>query len=282
MKRFAILLSILLTILMICSVTFAEDAAPAEEEEVLSEKETTVTDVSDIPFSEEGEAIIGDYSVIEIPVDQVKVEENEIDSYIESILECSETTELTDEFILEYSVNNLDEQCNTIEELQEYAREYLYTNKLRDAILNSIMGKIEVISYPEATYEIVKAYAMENIEYYVDYYAKYGLEGFDEDLVAMMNGFPSAEDYCNYHAKADMQMIMMIDAVCEDKGIECTDEELDQYVADIMTANEYDTMYTIEEFKEINGEGWLLIAKYKLLQNKVLEALEENVVFTAS
>ena len=379
MKRFAaLLLSMLLAVLMIGSVAFAEDAAPEEEaEEVLAVEETADTEDSDIPFSEDGEAIIGDYSVIEIPSNQVAVDDYDVDSYIDNILQYAMTTEqvtegtveegdlvnidfsgvlegeeepfdggtaegyditigsgmfipgfeeqiaghsvgetfditvtfpeeyteelagknavftitvnyktvsnvpeLTDEFVQEFSAANMDEQFNTVEELKDYTREYLYKNRLSDAIFSSILDKIEVISYPKDTYEIAKAYSMESLEYYVYYYAMMGLEGYDADMIAQMNGFASAEDYCNEYAQSDMQTIMLIDAICKDKGIECTDEELDQYVADVMAANGYDTMYTVEEFKEVNGEGWLLFARYNLLLSKVLEALEENVVLT--
>ena len=112
----------------------------------------------------------------------------------------------------------------------------------------------------------------------VTMYAASGMEGYDADMIAQMNGFASAEDYCNQYAVNDMNTMMLVDSVAADKGIECTDEELNQYISDVIAANGLEGTYSVDEFKEINGEGWSLIAKYNVLLSKVLEALEENVV----
>ncbi|MBQ6148417.1 MAG: FKBP-type peptidyl-prolyl cis-trans isomerase [Oscillospiraceae bacterium] len=192
------------------------------------------------------------------------------------------TPELTDEFVQEFSSANMDVQLNTVDELKEYTRDYLYKTRLHDAVFSAMQSKVNVVSYPEATYDIMKAYNMESLEYYVTMYAANGMEGYDADMIAQMNGFASAEDYCNQYAMNDMNTMMFVDAVAADKGIECTDEELDQYINDVITANGLEGTYTVDEFKELNGEGWVLIAKYNVLLSKVLEALEENVVIAQS
>ena len=390
MKRIVTLaVAMLLAVSMISTYAFADEAAApdAAQEEVLEaeafEEEPGASSEGiqaiEVPLSAEGEVLMEDYETIEVPSNQVTVEDYDIESYLGSIQNYASvveqitegtveegdlvnfdfsgvlegetepfdggtaqgyeltigsgmfiegfeeqmighslgetfdinvtfpenytedlagknavftitlnyknvttTPELTDEFVQEFSAANMEKQLNSVEELKEYTRDYLYHARLHDAVFSAMQSKVTVISYPEDIYNIMKAYNMESLEYYVTMYASSGLEGYDADMIAQMNGFASAEDYCNQYAVNDMNTMMFVDAVAADKGIDCTDEELDQYVSDVMAANGLEGVYSLEEFKEINGEGWLLIAKYNVLLSEVLEALEENVVITAS
>ncbi|MBQ9031653.1 MAG: FKBP-type peptidyl-prolyl cis-trans isomerase [Parasporobacterium sp.] len=409
-KTIALLLSLLLSVLLIGSLTFAEESgeiAPEEiaeaaeetaetaaqetaevlEEDAVEVPEETADDLADslgdsaavaaeVNLSAEGEVEVDDYSVIEIPENAVQVTDEEIDSYINSMLNYSAVSEqiaegtaeegdaanidfsgvlegeeepfaggtaqgyeitlgsgmfipgfeeqvighaygetfdinvtfpeeyteelagknaiftitlnyktvttipeLTDEFVQEFSAAQLDTQLQTVEELREYTRDYLYRNKLYDAIFSAIGPKIHVVTYPEDLFELLKAYNLESLEYYVSMYAASGLEGYDADMIAQISGFASADDYCNQYAMNDLNTILLIDKIAKDKGIEITDEELDSYVSGMIDANGLTGVYTVEEFKEISGEAWVTIAKYNVLLSKVLESLEENVVF---
>ncbi|MBR3402354.1 MAG: FKBP-type peptidyl-prolyl cis-trans isomerase [Parasporobacterium sp.] len=391
MKRIVTLVvAMLLAVSMISMLAFADEAAaPDTAQEAVVETEAVDAEEPgassegaqsiEVPLSEEGEVLVDDYSNIEIPSNQVKVEDYEIESYISSILNYASTTEqikegtveegdlvnfdfsgvlegeeepfeggtaqgyeltigsgmfiegfeeqmighsigetfditvtfpeeyteelagknavftitlnyksvtntpeLTDEFVKEFSSANMDTELNSVEELNEYTRDYLYHAKLHDAVFSAMQSKVHVVTYPENIYNIMKAYNMESLEYYVTMYAASGMEGYDADMIAQMNGFASAEDYCNQYSVNDMNTMMLVDSVAADKGIECTDEELNQYISDVIAANGLEGTYSVDEFKEINGEGWSLIAKYNVLLSKVLEALEENVVISQS
>ena len=105
MKRIVTLVvAMLLAISMISMLAFADEAAaPDTAQEAVVETEAVDAEEPgassegaqsiEVPLSEEGEVLVDDYSNIEIPSNQVKVEDYEIESYISSILNYASTTE---------------------------------------------------------------------------------------------------------------------------------------------------------------------------------------------
>ena len=98
MKRIVTLVvAMLLAVSMISMLAFADEAAaPDTAQEAVVETEAVDAEEPgassegaqsiEVPLSEEGEVLVDDYSNIEIPSNQVKVEDYEIESYISSIL----------------------------------------------------------------------------------------------------------------------------------------------------------------------------------------------------
>lgn len=139
-KVFGLLLSMLLVMSLLAGAAFAEEAQETVAEETAAEAaetaeavEETVADTADVteesaeegteaateeismedllgdsegisvevPLTAEGEVIMDDYSTIEIPSNQVSVQEAEIDSMMASIIDESATTEVVTEGTVE-------------------------------------------------------------------------------------------------------------------------------------------------------------------------------------
>ena len=187
--------------------------------------------------------------------------------------------ELNDDFVKEFSASNLKEELNTVEELEEYTKNYLYDVSLKNAIMAQMQDKTHVYSYKEDQFELLKAYSLESLSYYAQMYSSMGMEGYDENMVAQSSGFADADSYTNDEAMYYMNIIMMLDKIADDYGIEITDEEVDEAVETYMASYGYDSTYTVDEFKEMSGEGWtLLITTLNVEYQKVMDELTANVV----
>ena len=185
--------------------------------------------------------------------------------------------ELTDEFVKSFSEENLDTVLNSVEELKEYTYNYLYTNYLQSALLTALQEKAEIISYNEEQFNLLKDYSAESLAYQASVYAAYG---YDEDLIAQLSGYSSAEDYTSSEAMYYLDIIMVLDKVAEDYNIEVTDEEVDDAITAYLASYGYDSVYTTEEFKELSGDAWvLLISKLQVEYEKVMDVAAENVEF---
>ena len=189
--------------------------------------------------------------------------------------------ELNDEFAKNFAAENLGEEINTVDELKDYIRKTLEKNLLDNAIMKRMQDKTNVISYKESQFNMLKEYYLADLSNYVEMYAAAGMEGVDADSIANMSGFADAQSYASDETMYYMNIIMMLDKVAEDKGIEVTDAEIDEVITKFMTGYGYDETYSIEEFKELNGETWVfLMSKLNVLSSKVVESLHDNVVFT--
>ena len=300
-KTFAMITAMGLAVLMIGTAAFAADTnteaitnddgsseSASSQELLVGEDNFVIT--ADVPVSSEGELTVGDHSVIKILESDVAVTEEDIDSYIESIREYAasmdastgETVlpELTDEFVQQYSAENMDTQLNTVEELREYTREHLYKTKLHNAIYSAIQETEEVITYKEDMYLLIKEYYMSSLQYYANLYLTYGYEYDENDIAALMYGYDSAESFISAQAQYYTKAFMLLDLLAEEVGVEVSQEEVDAFVVDYMEQYDYDTAFDEEEFKEMYGDGWVLIStELNLKFDKVMTALENRVEF---
>lgn len=187
--------------------------------------------------------------------------------------------ELNDEFVKEFSAANMDTELNTIDELKEYTYNYLYDNALYSAIYNVLLEKETVISYSESDFELLKNYSNESLAYYASMLQQYGYTDATEDTAAQMYGYDSAEAYTVAEAQHYLGLTMLFDKIAADLSIEVTDEEVDEEIAAYMDSYGYTDTYTVEEFKELSGDAWvMLIKKLQVEYRKVMEALRDNVV----
>ena len=187
--------------------------------------------------------------------------------------------ELNDEFVKEFSAANMDTELNTVDELKEYTYNYLYDNALYSAIYNVLLEKETVISYSESDFELLKNYSNESLAYYASMLQQYGYTDATEDTAAQMYGYDSAEAYTVAEAQHYLGLTMLFDKIAADLGIEVTDEEVDEEIAAYMDSYGYTDTYTVEEFKELSGDAWvMLIKKLQVEYRKVMEALRDNVV----
>ena len=173
----------------------------------------------------------------------------------------------------------MDTELNTVDELKEYTYNYLYDNALYSAIYNVLLEKETVISYSESDFELLKNYSNESLAYYASMLQQYGYTDATEDTAAQMYGYDSAEAYTVAEAQHYLGLTMLFDKIASDLGIEVTDEEVDEEIAAYMDSYGYTDTYTVEEFKELSGDAWvMLIKKLQVEYRKVMEALRDNVV----
>ncbi|MCF0228897.1 MAG: FKBP-type peptidyl-prolyl cis-trans isomerase [Parasporobacterium sp.] len=179
--------------------------------------------------------------------------------------------ELNDEYVQTFSAENLDQPLNSVEELRQYTYDYLYNQRLESSVMESLLSKGKVISYNKDSLEIVKAYVVEDIN------AAASMYGVDADLMAMMYGFETASDYVTTQTLSYMDIITILDKIAADKGIEVKDEDIDSALNSYML--QYGYTGTVEEFREIVGEGFVfLISKLSVEYIQVVEAIKDNVV----
>ena len=180
--------------------------------------------------------------------------------------------ELTDEFVQSYSANYLEKQLNTVAELEQYVKDYLYNYYLHSAMFAELQKKQTVTAYDEDKEEMLMKYSKEALEYYA------AMNGTEPEKLAAMYGMSSVEEYAKAEAHQYLDSIMLVDQIIKDKNITWTQEQLDQSIALYMARNGYSERYTLDEFKEESGETWLYL--YENLEFKfdlAMEALEPNV-----
>ena len=187
--------------------------------------------------------------------------------------------ELNDEFVQSFSAAELDEQLNTVDELREYTYNLFYNDCLDNAIMSRITEMTTITSYKESQFNLLKEYFLSDLISSVAYYELYGLEGYDADMIAMLSGYADADSYVTDETIYYMDVIMLLDKIAEDYGIEVTEEEVNEVITSYMSYYGYDTMYSVEDFRELNGEAWvMLMEKLNVLYGKVFEKLRENAV----
>ena len=184
------------------------------------------------------------------------------------------TPVLDDDFVEHYSYNYLPVQLHTVDELKDYVKDYIYHYYLHDAMMQDLQKKQVVISYdPEQEANLVE-YTKKALSYNAAMY------GYDADTYAMMYGYSSADDYALDEAHYYLDIIMLVNQIFKDQNLTYTDEEVDQAIVEYMARSGYNETYTLEEFKELEGEEWIyLFTNLDFKYEKAMEALEGNVVF---
>ena len=190
--------------------------------------------------------------------------------------------ELNDDFVKTFSAENMDTELNTVDELKEYIRNFLFENYLQTAIMNQLHEKVTVVSYPESQFQTMKEYAMGSLTDYVNLYAMQGMGEYTEDMLAKMSGYASAEDYTNDQAKSYMDTMMIADQVSKDLGIELTDDEVNEYLQQVLAQNGMGDSASIDDITAVYGQGWIEVNKYNLLLSKILKELENRAVVVES
>ena len=197
--------------------------------------------------------------------------------------EVTDTPDFTDAFVkensAEYTEYYFDEatQIDTVDAYREYIYNYLYDYHLEDALEDEIVELIEVKSYDEEMYNTIYDSTMTSLETYASYY------GVDTATLASYYGYDDAETYCKEQAEYQLKITMVYEQIAKDLGITHTQEEVDQAIQDYIDENGYTDSYTVESFKEANGEAWLYtFENYQMNYEPVIEALKERVVFVAA
>lgn len=175
--------------------------------------------------------------------------------------------EIFPEYNAEFVASNT--EYATMEEYEESVREEIYDAKYEqyryfaiEEIINYVIDKSEFDGYPDALYDKCKKAYDDTSE---NYAAMYGME-VDEYLA----NFGITEEVQKQEIEATVQYELVISAIAQKENIDCTDEEVDEYVESLCEDYGY---LTIEEFyKDYPKEDM----GYLLIYEKVCDFLLEN------
>ena len=231
--------------------------------------------------SESGELNIQDYSTISIEAADIEVSDETVMSYLDQMLaDINEMTEdsaepaeeISDQFIADHSLIYFGVQLDTVEEAKEYIKDTLEKNNLKDAVITQLNEMSEVISYPEDIYSMMKDYAADEIAYYAFQ------NDVDEDALAILSGYGSAEEYIEFQAGNYVKTSMIINRVLSDLNITATEEDRDAALEEYLERLGYDTYMTVDEFRETAGETWLfLFTEFQYKSGLMYDALESHI-----
>ena len=183
-----------------------------------------------------------------------------------------DTPELTDEFVQEFTGTYLEEQLDTVDEFRDYCRDYLEDYAMSNAIMTALAKKATVSAYNSTLLQLLYNYSAGNLSYMASYY------GYDADTYAQLVGYESADAYEQAEAVSNMNVAMLVNKVMVDEGITYNAEDLDAALAAYMKLSGYDSMYTIEEYKEQVGIlGMWTFANLDYKFNLVKDALIDRV-----
>ncbi len=185
--------------------------------------------------------------------------------------------ELDEDFVQENS------DVDTVEEYWEAVKEELLVEKqneadldLKEAIWDQLISNAEVISYPEKEYNIAMAAAEEIEAEYMAQAESYGMEWVDFlNQILGLTEEEFEESKVEYAEDTVLQEMVMY-YIAREENLEITDEEYDEYLAEVL---EY-SGYTEDTFEQLFG---MTIKEYAdasqwrigLLLDKVLDKVIE-------
>lgn len=224
------------------------------------------------PESYDNEALKGKNVIFEVTV-----------NYINKTI----VPELTDEWVAE-NAEALGTTEKTVEGLRKVGREYLnasaeaeYTTKKFEAILDKLMGSIEIKEYPKKELDTLKATWKKNVETeytnYSSYYSAYGIN----DLAGYKSSVYGCEDDAAFNAKAEEEAKkyllekMIITLIAYDNKINVSADDI------ISLGGEYAEYYQYDNYDAIVDEyGKLFNSElgYGVLTDKVKDILNESAV----
>ncbi|MCF0141814.1 MAG: FKBP-type peptidyl-prolyl cis-trans isomerase [Parasporobacterium sp.] len=222
---------------------------------------------------------IGDTVRLELtfPEDYSSEELAGVDVYFDVTINYKNETivpELTDAWVAENSKNLLGEEIKTAADLRTYYHDRLYENALYQGMLNHLQALQTVKSYDEEWEARLKNYSLTTLQTYASY------SGVDADTYASYYGYPNADAYTTEEAHYYLDIAMLMDYIIADKGIEWTEEELNEEMAKYLDQQGVAETYTVEEYKQLVGEDWVyLYTNLEFKFNKVMKALEPQVIF---
>ena len=194
-------------------------------------------------------------------------------------VEVTNTPEFTDDFVkensAEYTETKFSEstQIDTAEDYRTYIHDYLYDLYLEDSLEDALAALIHVKSYDYSNYQMMMEYEEESLDYYASYY------GTDADTLASYYGYDDAAAYNKSETEYQLSTAMLYSALASELGITHTDAEIDEELQTYMDDNGYSETYTVDEFKELNGEAFMYMYKnYQVNYEPVIEAMKERVV----
>ncbi len=189
----------------------------------------------------------------------------------------SNTPELTDEWVQEFSEKYLSEKIDTVDGFKEYSRSYLEEYKLHSAMLTALASKTSIAGYNTTTAQMLVNLAATNLANYASYY------GLDAETYASQLGYSSTDAYEQAEALSYLNIAMIVNKIMVDKGMTYTDADLNAALEEYLKLTGYNESYDVDSYKEASGTtGMWVYTNCEFKYNMVMEALEDNVVITES
>lgn len=189
------------------------------------------------------------------------------------------TPEVTDDFVkensAEYTETKFGEsvQLDTVEAYRSHVHDYLYDLHKDDSLEDALDQLIEVKSYDEKDYDMLYTYG----DQYLDYYAS--MYGVDKETLAGYYGYEDSAAYLKHDTEYQLNLAMLYSGLAKELGITHTDADVDASIQQYMIDNDLSETYTLEDFKSINGEGWLYMYKnYQMNYEPVIAAMRDRIV----
>lgn len=169
--------------------------------------------------------------------------------------------EYTDKFVKDMGYSSKAEYEKSVKEDLKAEMENESASELRDEIFSQI---VEASTF-ENTDELLETYFEDYKTYYTEYASMFGM-----DYDGMLEAFGMTEEDIKAEAESAMKVSLVAEKIAEAEGIEITDDEFGELVAQIAAEEEYESA---EAFLEENGEKEV---RDYMLQERVFDFLLEN------
>lgn len=167
------------------------------------------------------------------------------------------------------------EDVNTVEELQQYVYDYLYSNaelnytySLQNGIMDALMAQCIFKELPEKLVEDYRVMIMESIENNAAVY------GVTADVYANYFYGMSSEELVQTYAEETLRQDLAMQAIANAEGLSVSDEELQEMLQEYAEEAGY---ATVEEYV---GDGSLEDYRNYFMNEKVMEYLIDKASIT--
>lgn len=166
--------------------------------------------------------------------------------------------ELNDDFVKE----NLSKYYDSYDDMVRDIKDNIVLSKKFSYIWNKLGDESEFGEIPEAVTELQKNYATQSITATASQY------GIDASTYAALTGAESLDALLEKNAETASKGAILCQALCENEGIEVTDEDVSAFFYKNFGIDNLST------YKNTYGEPYL---KYTAMQNVVLTKILENI-----
>ena len=181
------------------------------------------------------------------------------------------TPELNDEFVVSLGLDDV----KTVDEYREYVRDQLAEGKESDAesnkrneLVEKAVSNAEVKELPA---ELVEQYKNEYISYYQEYAQYFGME-LEDFLSQYMNNMTieDLEKEAQTYGEDAAKHMLVICAIAKAEGLDNTDDDYAEKLAEYAQQNNFDS---VETFEETYGKEYL---KQVIINERVFDFLTDN------
>lgn len=186
--------------------------------------------------------------------------------------------EYNDEFVKNLTAGSGNE-LSTTKELEDYVRSYLeedakstYQNKVYGDMMTQLLDASELNGAPQEELDAAVAMIRANAENEFNYYgAMYGIDTFEEYISSLYGmSMEDFEQQINDYAGEYVNEKMAITIIADNEGLTVSQEEVDEFVQDLLTQS---GAASVEELETMFGDNFYDEVNYEILYQKTVEAI---------